>query len=181
MDSTTRRRLLRSTGPLSVLGLAGCASLSNGDPSSSESPGYDHLEGTTIYVAEDVGLRLPADATRADDPGSAELVVLHGNLAVTAEQVVTWLTEGRVVALLGDQAQESWLEVVQSDPYRGAFDSEGHGVGEPAPHLLVAVAVEDRTTTYRTSWGDQPANDDILSALDDTMGEIRDRRAGDDA
>lgn len=179
MQSTSRRRFLYTSGTLSIFGLAGCARLSNSDPSENQSREYDHLTETTIYVADDVGLRLPEDATQTDEPDNAELVVLHGNLAVTAEQVVTWLTEDRVIALLGDQAQQSWLDVVQSDPYSEAFDSEGYGVGDPAPHLLVGVAVEDRTTTYRKSWGNQPSNDDLLGALDETLGDIQARKSDD--
>lgn len=175
MESLSRRRLIQTSSTLSIFGLAGCASLPHTDSSTDQPREYDWLEATTIYVADDVGLRLPDDVTRVDAPKNAELVILHGNLAVSAEQVVTWLTEDRVIALLGDRAQESWLDVVQSDPYREAFDSEGYGVGEPAPHLLVGVAIDDRTTTYRKSWGDQPANDDILAALDETMSEIKSR------
>lgn len=177
MKSTSRRRFLQTSSSLSIFGLAGCGGLSNSDSSPTQSREYDRLEETTIYVADDVGLRLPEDTTQEDEPENAELVVLHGNLAVTAEQVVTWLTEDRVIALLGDQAQQSWLDVIQSDAYREAFDSEGYAVGEPAPHLLVGVAVEDRTTTYRKSWGNQPANDDLLAALDVTMAEIQTRKS----
>lgn len=177
MRSTSRRRFLQTSSTLSVFALAGCASLSNSDPSADQSREYDNLTETSIYVADDVGLRLPEDATRVAEPEDAEIVVLHGNLAVPAEQVVTWLTEDRVIALLGDRAQQSWLDVVQSDSYREAFASEDYAVGEPAPHLLVGVAVEDRTTTYRKSWGNQPANDDLLVALDETVADIRARKS----
>ena len=176
MLSAPRRRFLRTWSGLSVFGLAGCASLSNSDPSADQPREYDHLTETTVYLADDVGLRLPEDATSVAEPEDAELLVLHGNLAVPPERVVAWLTEDRVVALLGDRAQQSWLEVVRSDAYSEAFAAEGYSVGEPAPHLLVGVAVEDRTTTYRKSWGNQPTNEDLLAALDETLADIRTRK-----
>lgn len=172
MQSTSRRRVLQTSCTLSIFGLAGCAHLSSNDPSGNQSREYNHLTATTIYVADDVGLSLPEEAPTANEPDNAELIVRHGDLAVSAEQVVTWLTEDRVIALLGDRAQESWLGVVQSEPYRDVFESKGYAVGKPAPRLLVGVAVEDRTTTYRKSWGNQPANDDLLAALDETIAKI---------
>lgn len=177
MKPSTRRRFFQISCSVSILGLAGCPSLTNSNPPPNQSREYDQLENTKIYVADDVGLRLPEGATRVDEPENARLIVLHGNLAETPEQVTTWLTEDCIIALLGDQAQESWLDVVQSEPYHEAFDSEGHSVGEPAPHLLIAVAIEDRTTTYRKSWGDQPANDELLAAFDETMADIRTRKS----
>jgi hypothetical protein len=144
--------------------------------STSSSPEYDQLQNTPVYVADDVGLRLPENATRVDAPEHAELLILHGNLAVTAQQVVMWLTEGRIIALLGDRAEDSWVEVEQSESYREAFDSEGSGDAEPNPHLLIAVAMENHTTTYRKTWGDHPDNDDLLTALDETMADIETRR-----
>lgn len=176
MKSNSRRRLIQTSSTLAIFGLAGCSSLLNSESSTNQPREYTWLEEATIYVADDVGLRLPEDATQVDAPKNAELIILHGNLAVSAEQVVTWLTEDRVIALLGDRAQQSWLDVVQSDPYREAFDSDGYSLAEPAPHLLVGIAIDDRTTTYRKSWGNQPANDDILAALDETMSEIKSQR-----
>lgn len=176
MKALSRRRLLQSATALPFLGLAGCPTLTNSD-APSQTPEYEHLPDTAIYVADDVGLRLPENATRVDAPEQAELLILHGNLAVPAERVVTWLTEGRVIALLGDRAEHSWLDVARSEPYREAFDSEGLADGEPDPQLLVAVAVDDRTTTYRKTWGNQPANDDLLTALDETLTDIETRRS----
>lgn len=176
MESLSRRRLLQSASMVSFLGLSGCTSLSNSD-STSYSPEYDQLRNTAIYVADDVGLRLPENATRVDAPENAELLILHGNLAVTAQQVVTWLKEGRIIALLGDRAEDSWFDVTQSEPYRETFDSEGFGDAEPDPQLLIAAAIENRTTTYRKTWGDQPDNNELLAALDETMTDIETRRS----
>lgn len=177
MPSRSRRRLLTSAGSLSVVGLAGCASLLHSDPHEDQSRDYDELRGTPIYVADDVGLRLPDTADRVDGPENAELLALHGNLAATPAQVVTWLTADRVLALLGDRAEASWLEVVGSDAYREAFQSEGYGDSEPDPHLLVGAAIGDYTTTYRKTWGDQPTNDEIMTELDETLADIEDRRS----
>lgn len=173
----SRRRVLVTSNLVWLSGLTGCSGITNSDPSTNHAHEYPELNETEIYVAEDVGLRLPKDTTQVDEPGNAELIILHGNLAVAPAQVVTWLTQDRVIALLGDRAQQSWLDVVQSDPYRAAFESEGYGVGEPAPHLLIAVAIENRTTSYRKSWGNQPGNDDLLATLDETMADISSRKA----
>lgn len=177
MNSTPRRRFLQTVSASSIVALAGCASLWNSDPSGGQPPEHDNLTTTSVHVADDVDLQLPADATQEDDPGDAELVILPGEPSAPSQDVVTWLTEDRVVALVGEGAQQSWLDVAQSDAYGEAYDQEGYAVGEPAPYVLVGVAIGDRTTTYRKSWGDQPGDDDILAALDETLADIESRRA----
>lgn len=175
MESPTRRRLLWSTGVIPVVALAGCSALVDSGPSATETPGFERLTETSIYTSDDVGLRLPGRIPRVDEPDAADLIVLHGNPAVDAEQGVSWLTDDRVVALLGDRAQETWIGWTESEAYRDAFGAGGTGVGEPAPHLLVAAAVGTHATTYRYSWGDQPTNGEILDALDEAMADIETR------
>jgi hypothetical protein len=88
-----------------VVPVAGCSELIGRSPSGTSTPGYDRLGQTPTYVSDDVGLRLPDDVPRVKAPSNADLVVLHGNLAVDVEQAVTWLADERVIALLGTPSE----------------------------------------------------------------------------
>lgn len=172
----TRRRLLQAAGALPAVTLAGCSAAFDSSEAATATPDYEQLPQTAVYTADDVGIRLPETVERVTAPANADLVVVHGNPSVDAEQAVTWLADERAVALLGDRAQETWLDWAETEPYRDAFGSEGRAAGDPAPHLLVAAASGTDVTTYRYSWGDQPSNADLVRALDDAMADIAEER-----
>lgn len=176
MEHPTRRRLLQSGGALSIASLAGCSAAFEGSPTATPTPEYERLPRTAVYTADDVGIRLPEHVQRVEAATNADLAVLHGNPAVDAEQAVTWLADERAVALLGERAQETWLEWTESEAYRDTFGTGGRSESDPAPHLLVAAAVETDVSTYRYSWGDLPSNGEVLRALDDALVEIEERR-----
>lgn len=167
-----RRRLLQATTALSVVTLAGCSALSTGTSTPTPAPPYDHLRNTPIYRSDDVGLRIPDRLPTVEAPTNAELLVIHGNPAVDAEQAVTWLVDGRAVALLGDSAQTTWTRWTQSEAYRETFQSKGRSEATPEPHLLVATAAGTTAETHRYSWSDLPSNTQLLDALDDAIADI---------
>lgn len=177
MENSTRRSLLQTAVALSAVPLAGCAGAFGRSQTATATPDYERLPRIAVYTADDVGIRLPEGVQRVTAATNADLIVLHGSPAVDAEQAVTWLADERAVALLGDSAQETWLEWAESDAYRDAFGDEGRAAADPAPHLVVAAAVETEVTTHRYSWGDQPSNAEILRALDEAMTEIAEDRA----
>lgn len=172
MTHLSRRGLLRGATALSVLPVAGCSELLGRSPSGTPTPGYDRLGQTPTYVSDDVGLRLPDDVPRVEAPSNADLVVLHGNPAVDVEQAVTWLADERAIALLGDRAQRTWLAWTQSEEYRDTFDRQGGSESDPAPHLLVAAAIETDVTTSRFSWAELPSNRELVESLDKALDDI---------
>lgn len=172
MKNPTRRRLLQTAGALSTVSLAGCTAMVDSSRTATSTPEYEHLPQTAVYTDDDVGIRLPESVPRVDAPTNADLVVLHGNPEEEAEQAVDWLAGDRAVALLGDRAQETWLEWAESEAYEETFESNGRAAADPAPHLLVAAASDTDVSTYRYSWGDQPSNGDVVRALDDAMVEM---------
>jgi len=171
MNHPTRRRFLQGVSALSVVSIAGCSVLSD-NSTPTPTPEYDTLEETSTYRSDDVGLSLPEAVPRADSPEEAELVVVHGNPSVEPDQAVTWLTDGRAVALLGDAAAETWREWTSSDAYAEAFDDRGRAESDPAPHLLVAGANETTARTNRFSWADLPSNAELVEALDEAVADI---------
>jgi hypothetical protein len=167
-----RRRLLQATTTLPVVALAGCGALSDTTPTPSRTPEYEQLVRTPVYVGDDVGFRVPDRIPTVTAPTNADLVVVHANPAVGVEQVVTWLTDDRAVALLGGSAQQTWTEWTQNETYRDTFGAGGRSEADPSPHLLVAAAVDTDATTFRYSWSDLPSNGEILDALEDAMTDI---------
>lgn len=172
MENPTRRRLLQTACTLPAVSLAGCAAMFEGPQTATSTPEYEQLPRTAVYTADDVGVRLPESVPRVDAATNADLIVVHGNPDVEAEQAVTWLSDERAVALLGDRAQETWLDWARSDAFGDTFESGGLAEADPAPHLMVAAALGTNVSTYRYSWGNQPSNGDIVRALDDAMVEI---------
>jgi hypothetical protein len=152
--------------------LPGCSALSNRSPSTPTTPEYDHLRRTATYCSDDVGLRLPDAVPRVEAPTNADLIVLHGAPAVDAKQAVTWLADDRVIALLGDSAQQTWLDWTESEEYRDTFAGQGRSESDPTPHLVVAAAKETSVTTSRFSWGDLPSNRELVHALEGALSDI---------
>lgn len=172
MARRTRRGLLQRASALSILVLAGCSALADRSPSPTLSPEYDQFRRTPTYVSGDVGLRLPEEVPRVESPTNADLVVLHGNPAVDAEEVVTWLADERLVALLGDRAQQTWLTWTQSEAYRDAFGTQARSKSDPSPHLLVAAAIDTAVTTNRFSWPDLPSNSELVQSIEEALDDF---------
>lgn len=160
-----------------LTGLAGCSFRSRNSPSSEDTAQYEHLQDTATYVGGDVDLRLPDAVPRVEAPTNADLVVIREDPDVSVETVVSWLADDRALALLGDRAEGTWLEWARSEDFRSAFDTEGVADADPDPQLLVGATVGLRVTTYRKTWGEQPSNDDLVAALDETMHDLETRRA----
>lgn len=172
MKRLPRREVVSRTCALSIAALAGCSNRTHDSPSSTEAPDYDRLEETSVFVSDDVGIRLPEAVQRASKPTNADFVVLHANPSVEPETAVSWLADGRAIALLGDSAQETWLEWTGSEPYRDEFGGDAGSRAEPAPHLLVARYVDSIVQTSRFSWGNQPSNRDIVQTLEESLGDL---------
>ncbi|MGB9956448.1 hypothetical protein ACOZ4B_08675 [Haloferax prahovense] len=174
MPSYTRRTALRACGIAALSSLAGCSALQT-DDSNAEQPSYEQLDVTPVYVAEEVDLSMPAAIETVNAPHNAALLVLPDNTTTDATQAVEWLTDDRVLALLGQNAEATWLSWVQSDAFRDVFDTQGYSESEPSPTLVVGAKVGLNTTTSRYSWADAPANRDVLEALDDSLVAIEKR------
>lgn len=108
-------------------------------------------------------------------PADADLLVIPGDTTIGAAQAVEWLTDDRVLALLGSTAEATWLDWAQSEPFAEAFDPGGYADGEPDPLLLVAAKVGQDVPTYRHSWGGTPRNRDLLRAMDEDLAAIASR------
>jgi hypothetical protein len=172
-----RRQFLRTTATLPFVALAGCSSLPERTAPTTDTPTYEQLRNTAVYVGDDVGVRFPESVPTVSTPNNADLLVIHGNASVSAETAVSWLTDDRAVALLGERAQETWTDWARTEEFQNAFDTRGLSEANPAPQLLVGATVELRVTTYRKTWEDQPDNDEIVAALDETMGDIETERS----
>lgn len=173
----TRRQALAGTGATLVGTIAGCASLP--DEESEDGPAgesaYERLQRTAVYVDSDVDLSIPDDVPTVSAPNNADLIVLPGDTEVGAERAVDWLADERVLALLGDESEPTWLAWVRSDVYTDTFRGEGAGDAEPDPNLLVAAAIDVTVTTYRFTWGEGPRDRDVLQRLDETLDDIQAR------
>ncbi|WP_042664573.1 hypothetical protein [Haloferax sp. ATB1] len=174
MQQYTRRNALRACGIAALSSFAGCSALPP-DDSDTEKPTYERLDVTPVYVAEEVDLAMPATIETVNAPHNADLLVLPADTTTDAEQAVEWLTDDRVLALLGETAETTWLSWVRSDAFRDAFDTQGYSESEPSPTLVVGAKVGLNTTTSRYSWGDEPSHRDVLQALDESLVAIEKR------
>ncbi|RDZ63860.1 hypothetical protein C5B90_12135 [Haloferax sp. Atlit-12N] len=174
MQQYTRRNALRACGIAALSSLAGCSALPP-DDSNAEQPSYERLDVTPVYIADGVDLSTPADIETVSAPHNADLLVLPDETDTDATQAVEWLIDDRVLALLGEKAETTWLSWVRSDAFNDVFDTQGYSESEPAPSLVVGAKVGLRTTTSRYSWGDKPANRDVLRALDESLVAIENR------
>jgi len=158
--------------------VAGCGALL-GDLAGDDPPddqAYERLQVVAVHADEGVDLAVPAEVSTVRGTNNADLLVLPGDTDTGTEQAVEWLADGRILALLGDSAEETWLRWVRSDAYEETFEQEGYGDAEPDPDLLVAAAVDLEITTYRHTWGSGPRDRDVLRALDEALVDIEDRR-----
>lgn len=169
----TRRRVLAAAGAALTVGLAGCWGAEPEEPE--DHGGYEHLRRRTVHVDGSVDLSVPDDVPTAGAREDADLLVLPGDTDVGVDRAVEWLADDRVVALLGEDAEATWLAWEDGDAYRDAFGGEGAADAEPDPDLLVAAAVGDRVTTYRYTWGNEPDDHDVLGKLDGALADLEDR------
>ncbi|POG55542.1 hypothetical protein [Haloferax marisrubri] len=174
MQQYTRRNALRACGIAALSSLAGCSALPP-DDQDTEQPTYERLDVTPVYVADGVDPSIPAEIETVSAPHNADLLVLPDDTNIDATQAVEWLTDDRVLALLGEKAETTWLSWVRSDAFRDVFDTQGYSESEPSPTLVVGAKVGLNTTTSRYSWGDAPANRDVLRALDESLVAIENR------
>jgi hypothetical protein len=156
--------------------LAGCAALSDGldeeEPPGDDGPDeYRRLDTVGVHVAEGVDLSVPDEVETVSAPTDADVVVLPDETGVAADQAADWLADDRVLALLGADAEATWLGWARSDPFRDALDG-GFADAEPDPQLLVGGAVGAHVRTYRHTWADGPDDDDVLEALDENLADL---------
>lgn len=171
--NATRRRLLACLSAGTVSGLAGCAALGGDD--TPRDLQFERLQTTAVYVDEDADLSMPEEVETVGAPTNADLLVLPGDTDVGAERAVDWLAADRVLALLGEAAEPTWLSWARSDVYRDAFEGEGVADGDPDPQLLVAGTVGLHVPTYRRTWSDGPRERDVIRALDETLADLASR------
>ena len=171
--SLPRRRVLAGASAVVSGAVAGCGALSgDGSP---EDLTFSRLHQTPVYVADRVDLSMPDEVPTVTATNNADLIVLPGDTDIGAEQAVDWLTEERVLALLGETAEGTWLGWARSDDFETAFDERGYSDSEPDPELLVAAAVGLHVPTYRHSWADGPRERDVLRTLDEDLVDIETR------
>ncbi|MFB6296475.1 MAG: hypothetical protein ABEH66_06525 [Halobacteriales archaeon] len=133
---------------------------------------YDRLQRTAVYLEDSVELSLPDEVETVSARSNADLLVLPGDTEVDAEQAVGWLADERVLALVGDASESTWLTWARSDVYADAFENEGYADGDPGPQLLMAATIGPQVRTYRRTWADGPPNRDLLRGLDETLVDI---------
>lgn len=173
--SPTRRELIAGAGISTVAALGGCAALP-GDDSTTDLE-FERLQRTPVYRADGVELSLPEEVPTVSATNNADLLLLPDEPNVDAEQAVEWLADERVLALLGDAAEGTWLAWVQSDAYTDTFDTEGAADSEPDPDLLAAAAVDLDVTRYGHTWADGPRDRDLLRALDEVLVDVEEERS----
>lgn len=173
MRYCTRRGALRSGGIALLSSLAGCSAITTNaaDP---EDLTYERLDVTAVYVADDVELPMPSEVETVEATHNADLLLLPDETEADADQVVEWLSDDRVLAILGDSSEATWLSWARSDAFRDAFKNEGYGDSEPDPSLVVGAKIGLYVKTYRRSWSDGPRNRDVLRALDESLIAIED-------
>lgn len=103
---------------------------------------------------------------------NADLLLLPGDTDVDAQQAADWLAADRRLALVGDDAEPTWLDWEASEAFQETFDNEGVAESDPDPDLLVGVTFDNRTSTYGRTWADGPRERDLLRALDEIVADI---------
>lgn len=171
--AATRRRLLAGVGVTLTGAIAGCSMLATDE--STDDPSLDRLARTAVYVDDAADLSVPDEVPTVSAPSNADLLVLPGDTDVGATQAVEWLTDDRVVALVGASAEGTWLEWVQTDVYVETFETRGYGDSEPDPDLLAAHAHGSDVTRYGRTWSDGPRERDLRRALDEIMVDVENR------
>lgn len=169
-SSIRRRRLLAGAGAALLGAAAGCSSL--GGASEPEEPDIDRLTELAVYRADGVELTFPEGVSTVDAPEDAYVVVLPGDTDVGPETAADWFTSGRVIALIGDGAEPTYLDWRRSDTFDATFDNEGVGDASPDPQLLAANSVDNFLYRYGRTWGNEPSETDLLKGLDEVLIEM---------
>ena len=172
-----RRRVLAGLSAAVAAGLAGCGS-TPGD-ATPEEPTFDRLDVTSVHIDDRLELAIPEAVPTVDARTNAALLVFPGDATVDVEQVADWLADEKILGLLGPTAESTWIDWAESEAVNEHFDTEGTSDADPDPQLVVTAAVGLSLPTFRTTWGDEPVDRDVLEALDDALRDISDRRASD--
>jgi hypothetical protein len=173
-DALHRRRFIAASAATITTAVAGCSSLP--DPgNTSEQLLFDELHQTPTYVADGVEIDLHEEIPTVSTTDNADLLLLPGDTDVEAQRAADWLAADRAIALLGDDAEATWLDWEASDAFDDTFENQGVADSDPDPDLLVGVTFETRTATYRRSWADGPRDRDIVRALDEILADIVER------
>lgn len=167
----SRRHTLTALGTVLTGALAGCTSVIDGNGTPTEQS-YPHLEQTQVYLDDTVELSLPNAVPTVTEPDAAGLIILPGQTDAEADTVVDWLANDRVIALVGEGAENTWISWVQSDAYGETFDTAGYGRSNPKPDLLIAAAIVSNVTRFNKTWGNGPDDIDIIRKLDETLADI---------
>lgn len=122
MQHCTRRSTLRVIGIALFSLFVGCSALST-DSSDFENLSFERLDATAVYVTDGVELSMPAEVQTVDGTHNADLLVLPGDTNTNAQKAVKWLADDRVIALLGDSSEPTWLSWTRSDAFRDAFQN----------------------------------------------------------
>lgn len=190
--SSTRRRCLAGLAASLSTALAGCGALgSTADTPTADA--YPFLEGQRVFVDPSLSIERPEGVRAAAVPWAADVIVVPDDTDWETSTVVDWLAAGRLVAILGEHSESTYHDWKTSDAYADAFGepramaesqgssgssgglfaggSSGTESGE-LPEFVAAWAVGDeRTTTYRVTWGgtDDPSDAQIFDAVDDAL------------
>lgn len=167
--SLTRRHALRASEGVLLGAVAGCTELVGSDSRSDE---YHQLQELPIYLESDVDLAVPDDVQTVAEPEEADLIVLPDTPEIEASQAVDWLEHQRVLALVGEESQPTYLSWRRSDVYVEAFDPSGMGEGDPPPKLLLCWHADSMVHTSQHSWGYEPTDSDYLDGIDKTLERI---------
>lgn len=165
-----RRNVLAATSTVLLGAVAGCPAFADED--SIDDIEFERFHQTPVYLADDVELSMPEEIQTVSEPADAELIITPDEPDVPPEQAAEWLADGRILALLGDEAENTWLSWVRSDAFDEAFDIQGIAEGEPDPDLLVGVAIDQQPTRYNRTWERGPHESDILKAVDEILVDI---------
>ena len=167
--SLTRRHALRASGGVLLGAVAGCTELVESDSHSDE---YHHLQELPVYLKGDVDLAVPDDVQTVAEPEEADLIVLSDRPGIGASQAVKWLEQRRVIALVGEESQPTYLSWRRTDAYVEAFNPSGMGEGDPPPKLLLCWHADSMVHTSQHSWGYEPTDSDYLDGIDKTLERI---------
>ncbi len=172
-SSIDRRRLLAGAGAALLGAAAGCTSF--GGANEPEDPDLKRLPELPVYRAAGVDLVFPEEVATVGTPEDADVVVIPGDTDVGPEQAAEWFTSGRVVALVGDGAEPTYLDWLRSDTFDDTFDNGGYGDASPDPQLLAAISVNKFLYRHNRTWGDDPSDAQLLEGLDEILVEMESR------
>lgn len=163
-----RRYVLTALGTALTGTLAGCSELSSEE--------YENLQEHPVYIDLNVELSIPDTMQIVDAPKDANLIVIPDTHDIAAPQAVEWLKQKRVIALLGGEAWSTWLSWVETDAYEETFEHPDM-VGERLPdsRLVITWPTPAAALTAQYRLESEPSDSDILTALDNTIEDIRPR------